>query len=159
VTTTGGESSGTSPWPWIIGGVAIAGGALLAFLLWRRRRAGAASWGGRFDDLTKSGFLAVDDVLTQGSVVTGQIQALASEAAALEAGAPDDQGKAEAGRVRAQLDELARTLEADRTLRLSSPPPTEEQLSYSAALIHRQVEQLQAILRPPPPTAGPPPTA
>jgi len=157
VTTTGGESSGSSPWPWIIGGVAVAAAALLGFLLWRRRRAAAASWAGRFDDLKRRGFLAVDDVLAQGSVVTGQIQALASEAAALEAGAPDDPARADAARVRTQLDELARTLEADRTLRLSSPPPSEDQLSYSTALIRTQVEQLQAILRPPPPPGPPPP--
>ena len=56
----------------------------------------------------------------------------------------------EVGRLRAQLDDLASTLEGDRTLRLSSPPPSDDQLSYSTALIRRQVEQLQGILRPPP---------
>ena len=49
------------------------------------------------------------------------------------------------------------TLEGDRTLRLSSPPPSEDQLSYSTALIRRQVEQLQGILRPPPAPGAPPP--
>jgi hypothetical protein len=101
----------------------------------------------------------MDDVLAQGSVVTGQIQALAAEARTLEANAPDEAATAEAGRLRAELDDLASTLEGDRTLRLSSPPPTEEQLSYSAALIRRQVEQLQGILRPPPPAPGAPPSA
>ena len=96
-------------------------------------------------------------MLSQGSVVTGQIQALAAEARTLEADAPDDPARAEAGRVRAQLDELATTLEGDRTLRLSSPPPSEDQLSYSTALIRRQVEQLQGILRPPPAPGAPPP--
>jgi hypothetical protein len=127
-------------------------------VLWRRRRAGAASWAGRFDDLTRRCFVAVDDVLSQGSVVTGQIQALAAEARTLETNAPDEAARAEAGRLRTQLDDLASTLEGDRTLRLSSPPPTEEQLSYSTALIRRQVEQLQGILRPPP-APGAPPTA
>ena len=96
-------------------------------------------------------------MLSQGSVVTGQIQALAAEARTLEARAPDDVTRAEAGRLRGQLDELATTLEGDRTLRLSSPPPGEEQLSYSTALIRRQVEQLQGILRPPPAPGEPPP--
>jgi hypothetical protein len=96
-------------------------------------------------------------VLAQGSVVTGQIQALAAEARALEASAPDEAATAEAGRLRAQLDDLGRTLEGDRTLRLSSPPPSEEQLSYSTALIRRQVEQLQGVLRPPPAPGEPPP--
>jgi hypothetical protein len=117
----------------------------------------AASWSGRFDDLTRRCFLAVDDVLSQGSVVTGQIQSLAAEARTLEANAPDDAARAETGRLRAQLDNVAETLEGDRTLRLSSPPPSEEQLSYSTALIRRQVEQLQGILRPPPPAGAPPP--
>jgi hypothetical protein len=109
----------------------------------------AESWAGRFDDLTRRCFVAVDDVLAQGSIVTGQIQALAAETRTLEANAPDDAARAEAGRLRAQLDDLAATLEGDRTLRLSTPPPSEDQLSYSTALIRRQVEQLQGILRPP----------
>jgi hypothetical protein len=96
-------------------------------------------------------------VLAQGAVVTGQIQALAAEARTLEANAPDEAARAEATHLRAQLDDLAETLEGDRRLRLSSPPPSEEQLSYSTALIRRQVEQLQGILRPPPaPGAAPP---
>jgi hypothetical protein len=131
--------------------VAIALAALVGFLLWRRSRTNAASWADRFDDLTRRCFVAVDDVLSQGSVVTGQIQALAAEARTLEANAPDDPARAGAGRVRSQLDELAAVLEGDRALRLSSPPPNEEQLRYSTALIRREVEQLQAILRPPPP--------
>jgi hypothetical protein len=118
---------------------------------------GAAAWAGRYDDLGRRCFVAVDDVLAQGSVVTGQVQALAAEARTLEANAPDDPARAEAGRLRAQLDELAAILEGDRTLRLSSPPPSEDQLRYSTALIRRQVEQLQGILRPPPPPPGPPP--
>jgi hypothetical protein len=89
--------------------------------------------------------------------VTGQIQALAAEARTLEANAPDDPARTDAGRVRAQLDDLAATLEGDRTLRLSSPPPSDEQLRYSTALIRRQVEQLQGILRPPPAPGQPPP--
>jgi hypothetical protein len=135
----------------------VVAGALLGFLLWRRRRASAASWAGRFDDLTRRCFVAVDDVLAQGSVVTGQIQALAAEARTQEANAPDEAARAEAARLRAQLDDLAETLEGDRTLRLSSPPPSEEQLSYSTALIRRQVEQLQGILRPPPAAGAAPP--
>jgi hypothetical protein len=91
----------------------------------------------------------MDDVLARGSVVTGQIQALASEAQSLEARAPDDRSRAAAAEVRARLDDLAATLESDRTLRLSSPPPSAEQVSYSTALIRQQVEQLQSVLRPP----------
>ena len=98
-------------------------------------------------------------MLAQGSVVTGQIQALAAEARTLEANAPDDAGRADASRVRSHLDELAETLEGDRTLRLGSPPPSEGQLSYSTALIRRQVEQLQGVLRPPQPAPGQPPPA
>jgi hypothetical protein len=98
----------------------------------------------------------MDDVLARGSVVTGQVQALASEAQSLEARAPDDRSRAAAAQVRARLDDLAATLESDRTLRLSSPPPSAQQVSYSSALIRQQVEQLQGVLRPP--SAGPRPT-
>jgi hypothetical protein len=87
-------------------------------------------------------------VLAQGSVVTGQVQALTAEAQSLEARAPDEESAASAARLRARLDELAAALEADRALRLSSPPPGPEQLTYSSALIRQQVEQLQGVLRP-----------
>jgi hypothetical protein len=87
--------------------------------------------------------------------VTGQVQALAAEAQSLEARAPDEESAAAAGRLRARLDELAATLEGDRALRLSSPPPSPEQLTYSSALIRQQAEQLQRLLRPP--DAGRPP--
>ena len=87
--------------------------------------------------------------------MTGQIQALAAEARSLEAQAPDDPSRADASRLRGPLDELAGALETDRALRLGSPPPSAEQLSYSTAVIHQHVEALQAALRPPSP--GPPP--
>jgi hypothetical protein len=58
--------------------------------------------------------------------------------------------------VRERLDELAAALQADRALRLGSPPPSPEQLSYSTALIRQQVEQLQGVLRPPGAGQGPP---
>ena len=86
--------------------------------------------------------------------MTGAVQALAAEAQSLEARAPDEPSKASAGLVRARLDDLAATLEADRSLRLSSPPPSEEQLSYSSTLIQQQVEQLQQVLLPSEPRRG-----
>jgi hypothetical protein len=107
------------------------------------------------DDLTRRTFPTLDAVLAEGSLVTGQVQALSAEAATLVADAPDERARAEAGRLGAALDELARTLEADRVLRLGSPPPSQEQLSYSTALIRRQAEQLQGLLRPPPPADMP----
>ena len=51
--------------------------------------------------------------------------------------------------VRSRLDELASALEADRSLRLGSPPPSSEQLAYSTALVRQQAEQLRGALRPP----------
>lgn len=65
-------------------------------------------------------------MLARGSLVNGQVQALATEARTLERHAPDDGASAAAAQVRAGLDELAETLEADRTLRPASPPPSEE---------------------------------
>jgi hypothetical protein len=88
--------------------------------------------------------------------VTGKIQVLAAEAASLAARAPDDPARAAGAQLRGRLDELGSTLEADRTLRLGSPPPSEEQLSYSTALIRQQVDQLQGVLRPPATPAEPP---
>jgi MYXO-CTERM domain-containing protein len=145
-----------TPWGWIALAAALVAAALVGVLLWRRRRAGAETWAAQRGDLSRRSLVALDDVIRDGSVVTGRIQALAQEARSLESGAPDDAARAAAGQLRARLDELAATLEADRTLRLSSPPPSAEQLSYSTALIHQQVGQLQGVLRPPQ-DAGPPP--
>ena len=154
--TSAETSSSSTPWGWIILGVALAAALLIGLLLWRRHRAGAEEWGAQTADLNRRALVALDDVLAKGSVVTGQIEALAAEAHSLEARAPDDPSRAAAARVRARLDELATTLEADRTLRLGSPPPSPDQLDYSTALIRQQAEQLQGALRFP--GTGPPGT-
>jgi hypothetical protein len=148
-TTSATSSSSSTPWGWIALGLGAAAVLLIAFLLWHRHRAGAADWGAKTADLNRRSLVALDDVLAKGSLVTGQIEALASEARSLEAHAPDDPSRAAAANVRRRLDELAATLERDRTLRLGSPPPSEEQLTYSSALIRQQAEQLQGALRPP----------
>ena len=139
----------STPWGWIILGVVVVAALLAGMVFWRRRKAGSAEWSKHMADLTQRCFVLLDDVLAQGSVVTGHVQALAAEAQTLETRAPDDLSRSAAGRLRAQLAELAATLETDRALRLGSPPPSAEQLSYSTALIRQQVNQLQAVLRPP----------
>lgn len=150
-TTTAGESSSSSntPWGWIALGLGLLAGLVIALILWHRHRAGAAEWGAETADLNRRSLVALDDVLAKGSVVTGRIEALAAEARSLETRAPDDPSRAAAGLVRERLDELAVTLETDRALRLGSPPPRPEQLSYSTALIQQQAAQLQGVLRPP----------
>lgn len=154
-TTEPASSSSSTPWGWIALGLALAAAAVIAFALWQRRRVGAENWADQATDLNRRCLLALDDVLAQGSVVTGRVQALSGEAQALEARAPDDQTRIEAGRLRGRLDELAATLESDRALRLSSPPPSPEQISYSDSLIRQQAEQLQGVLRPPRPDQSP----
>ena len=143
------ESTSSTPWGWIILGVSLAAALLIGILVWHRHRAGAAAWGAKTADLNRRALVALDDVLAKGSVVTGQIEALAAEARSLEGRAPDDVSKAAAANVRARLEELAAVLESDRTLRLGSPPPSAEQLSYSTALIRQQAEQLQGARRSP----------
>jgi hypothetical protein len=148
------SSTSSTHWIWFILAVALATATAVALLVWRHRRVRAASWSTQLADLSRRTLVTLDAVLADGSVVTGQVQALADEARSLERQAPDDQSRAAAGRLRGALEELAVTLEADRALRLSSPPPSTEQLSYSTALIHQQVEQVQRELRPP--AVGPP---
>lgn len=150
-TTATETSSSSTPWGWIILGVALVLALVLGLILWRRHRSGAADWGRRTAEFNRRVLVALDDVLVKGSVVTGQVEALASEARAFEGLAPDDPSRTAAATVRARLDELASALETDRALRLSSPPPSQEQLTYSTALIRQQAEQLRATLRPPDP--------
>jgi hypothetical protein len=147
-TTTAAEptSSTNTPWGWIALVLALAAVGVLVIGLWSRRRSRTSSWSSKLADLRRRTLIALDDVLERGSVVTGHVQALAAEARGLESGAPGEREQAEALHLRASLDELVRTLEADRSLRLGSPPPTPEQLSYSTELIRQQVEQLQGVL-------------
>jgi hypothetical protein len=143
------SSSTTIPWGWIALVLALAGVGALAAGLWSHRRTRASSWGSKRADLSRRVLGELDEVLERGSVVTGHVQALADEAGALEAKAPGGREKAEIARMRASLDELIRTLETDRMLRLGTPPPTPEQLTYSGALIRQQVEHLQSVVRAP----------
>ena len=136
-----------TPWGWIALALALAAATVLGLVLWRRRHTQAASWGRRLDDLSRRSLLALDDVVAQGSLVTGAVQTLADEARSLESSAPDDQSSPAAAALRVRLDDLAAALEADRKLRLGSTPPSEEQLAYSTALVHHEVEQLQSHLR------------
>ena len=141
------SSTDDTPWGWIALALALAGLAVLGLVLWRRRHTQAASWGRRLEDLSRRSLLALDDVVAQGSLVTGEVQTLADEARSLESSAPDDQSSPAAAALRVRLDDLAAALEADRKLRLGSTPPSEEQLAYSTALVHHEVEQLQSHLR------------
>ena len=149
VTTTPAEASSNTPWGWIAVGLGVAAVLVIALVLWRRHRTGAAEWGRATAQFNRRCLVTLDAVLAQGSIVTGQVEALAAEARAFEARAPDDQSRAGAAQVRSQLDGLAAALEADRALRFSSPPPSSEQLGYSAALIRQQAEQLRGVLLPP----------
>ena len=147
-TTAEPESSPSdTPWGWIALALALAAAAVLGLVLWRRRRTSAETWSRHLDDLSRRSLLALDDVVAQGSLVTGGVQTLADEARSLESSAPDDQSSAAAAALRVHLDDLAAALEADRKLRLGSTPPSEEQLAYSTALVHHEVEQLQTYLR------------
>jgi hypothetical protein len=136
-----------TPWGWIALALVLAAAAVLGLVLWRRRRTSAATWSRRLDDLSRRSLLALDDVVAQGSLVTGEVQTLADEARSLESSAPDDHSSPAAAALRVRLDDLATALEADRKLRLGSTPPSEEQLAYSTALVHHEVEQLQSHLR------------
>jgi hypothetical protein len=145
-TTAGSSSSNSTPWAWIILGLALAA-ALIGIGLWQRHRGRAKDWHTKAENLNRRCLVALDDVLAQGSVVTGKVEALAADARALETSAPDDAARASVAAIRAKLEELVRALESDRTLRLGSTAPSQEQLSYSTSLIRQQVEQLQGSLR------------
>ena len=154
-TETQASSTSSRAWGWIALGIGVAAALLIGILIWRRNRARTASWSSQMADLNRRSLVALDDVLANGSLVTGHVQALAAEAQSLEERAPDDLSRTAAARLRVRLEDLAGTLEADRTLRLASPPPSREQITYSTALIRQQADQLQAVLRPPRPGESP----
>ena len=136
-------------------GIGVGAALLIGVLFWRRKRLRTTSWSSQLADLNRRCLVALDDVLASGSLVTGHVQALAAEAQSLEDRAPDDLSRTAAARLRARLEDLARTLEADRSLRLASPPPSSEQISYSTALIRQQADQLHGVLRVPRPGESP----
>jgi len=140
-------SSSETPWGWIALVLALTALGVVGIVLWGRHRSQTASWSAHFADLRRRTLIALDDVVAQGSVVAGQVEALAAEARDLERHASGDEATAAVAPVRAALDELAEALEADRTLRLATPPPTSDQLAYSDALIRQQVARLQDALR------------
>ena len=142
-------SSNDTPWGWIALVLALTALGVAGILLWGRSRSRGASWSAHEADLRRRTLIALDDVVAQGSVVAGEIEALAAEARDLERHASGEQATATITPVRSALDELAEALEADRTLRLATPPPSTEQLAYSDALVRRQVTQLQGVLRSP----------
>jgi hypothetical protein len=148
-TSSAAEPEGQTPWGWIALVLALTGVAIVGIVLWGRRRSRAASWTAHLADLRRRTLIALDEVVAQGSVVAGQIEALAAEARDLERHAAGDEATSAVAPVRAGLDELAEALEADRTLRLATPPPTPDQLDYSDALIRQQAEQLRSVLRSP----------
>ncbi len=148
------SESGT-PWGWIIVAAGVALGGVAAIVFWRRKRAATASWSTELADLSQNCLVTLDAVVAEGSVVTGRVQALAAEARALETRAADEASRREAGQLRAALDGLVDSLEADRRLRFASPPPSPDQLAYSTDLIRQQITQLQGILRPRDPAQPP----
>ena len=142
------SSESSLSWGWIALAVALAIAVLIGLLLWRRRHTKATAWSNQLTDLSRRSLLALDDVVAEGSLVTGRVEALAGEARALESNAPDGPSRSAASALRLRLDDLATALEADRKLRLGSTPPSQDQLDYSTSLIHHQVEELQDLLRP-----------
>lgn len=140
-------SSNDTPWGWIALVLALTALGVVGIVLWGRSRSRGASWSAHAGDLRRRTLIALDDVVAQGSVVAGQIEALAAEARDLERHASGEQAAATIAPVRSALDELAEALQADRALRLATPPPSSEQLAYSDALIRQQVTQLQGVLR------------
>jgi hypothetical protein len=150
------SSSNDTPWGWILLGAAlvVAAVAVGAYAI-RRRRAGVAL-DRHADDLARRTLTALDDVRVQGSIVTGSVQALAGEARSLEHRAGDDAERRRLANLAAGLEGLAHALETDRSLRLGSPPASEAQLNYSTSLIRRHIDEVDALLRPPPgPHASP----
>ncbi len=60
----------------------------------------------------------------------------------LAAGAPDQRGAAATTRATQALESLLSTIDTDRGLRVGPPPPTDEQLAYSEALLSQRSVEL-----------------
>jgi hypothetical protein len=60
----------------------------------------------------------------------------------LAAGAPDQRGAAATTRAAQALESLLSTIDTDRGLRMGPPPPTDEQLAYSEALLSQRSVEL-----------------
>ncbi len=60
----------------------------------------------------------------------------------LAAAAPDQRGAAAITRATQALESLLSTIDTDRSLRIGPPPPTDEQLAYSEALLSQRSVEL-----------------
>jgi hypothetical protein len=61
---------------------------------------------------------------------------------ALTASAPDQHAKVAIGRATQALDALQASIDSDRSLRMGPPPPSEEQIGYSEALLTQRATEL-----------------
>jgi hypothetical protein len=80
------------------------------------------------------------DVEARGSQLHGRLQALAARP-------PDDRSGIIVGRLDQSLQALRAGVEADRDMRLGPPPPTEEQLRYSEAVIRQRAAEYEQAIR------------
>jgi hypothetical protein len=79
------------------------------------------------------------DVDLRGARLHSQLQGLAARA-------PDEQAGAVVGGMDHDLQSLRSALDADRALRLGPPPPTAEQLGYSAAVVRQRLADFEQSL-------------
>ena len=159
--TTGAQSTTTSssstPWGWIIGGVVVLAGLVLAlvlFLLARSRRAARSAWNqaaqSALQQATSARELLQDPEVratTEGrESVDGQVERAAKALDQLLLTAPDDESKLATSTTASSLRGLMFAFEAERLLRSGDRPPTAAELAEADATKRARSQELDLAL-------------
>ncbi len=156
-TTTASTTSSSSPWGWVLLGVAILLAILLVVLLIvRTRRQGEeANWQRLTAPAVAAAELARDLVLSQSETddpqrragVTVQVDQAVAGLERAAASAPDETQAAMCTRCAESLRGLAFAVEADHLMRSGGQHPTGEQLAAADAARRNRTAELEAALR------------
>jgi hypothetical protein len=152
------KSSSSTPWGWIIAGIAIAA-AIIALIVWlvsrNRRKRALVAWRSGTESALDSAHLARTLLPAAGQdvpdaahwqAVHERVEAAAVSLDQASTSAPTPEGAVAAHTAADKLRGLWFALESDRLLREGATPPTPEQLAQADTVTRARGSELDAAL-------------
>ncbi len=151
------SSTSSTPWGWIVLGILLAGGVVVALVLVLRSRSRRAAWTAWRQSaepalqqaLVARDLLGGDEAYVEPErreAVRAQVEAAAQAVDELARSGPDDAARSAASSSAAALRGLMFALEADRLLRSREESPTAEELVQTDAVRRARVQDLDDAL-------------